>query len=84
VSADREPVVDAAQGCQDVPFDACFLGDLADCCLLVVLFAFRVAFRQAPLEPAAPVKAGDDRHLEVAVGGVHHYSAGAYFLNGGK
>lgn len=83
VAADREPVVDAAQRRQDIAFDARFLRDLADCRLLVVLFAFRVALGKAPLQPATPVKAGDNRDLEVAVGRVHHHSAGTDFLNGG-
>ena len=62
VAADGEPVVDAAQRRQDVAFDAGFFGDLADRGLLVVFLALRVALRKAPLQPSAPIKAGNDRN----------------------
>lgn len=84
MAADREPVVDAAQRRKDVAFDACFLGNFADCGLFVVFFALRVPLGQAPFQPSAPIEAGDDRNLEVAVGGVHYYPAGANFLHCGK
>lgn len=84
VPADSEPVVDAAKRRQDVSFDAGFLGNLANCRLLVVLFAFRMPLRQAPLQPSAPVKAGNDCNPEFAVGRVHHHATGADFLNGGE
>lgn len=84
MSADSEPVVDAAQRRQDVALDACFLGNFADCGLFVVFLALRVPLGQAPFEPSAPVKAGDDRNLEVAVGSVHYYPAGADFLHSWK
>ncbi len=62
VPADGEPVIDAAQRGQDVALDAGFLGNFADGCLFVVFLALRMTLREAPLEPPAPVNAGDDRN----------------------
>ena len=81
VPADREPVVDTAQRSQDAAIYAGFLGDLADGSLFVVFVAFRVPLRQAPLQPSAPVKAGNYRDPEFGVGCVHHNAAGGDFLD---
>ncbi len=77
VAAHGEPVVDAAEGGrQDAAFDAGFLGDLTYGSFLVVLATFGMALREAPLKPATPIKAGDNRNPEFAVGRVYYNATG--------
>lgn len=84
VPADGKPVIDAAQRGKDVTVDTGFLGNLTDRGFLVVLPAFRMTLRQAPLQPSAPVKAGNNRNPQFVVGRVHHDAAGRDLLNGGE
>ncbi len=82
VSADGEPVVDAAECGDDIAVHAGFLGDFAAGRLRGCLTEFQVAFRQAPLEPAGPVDARDDRHLEGGRIEVDHDAARGDLLHG--
>src|SRR5688572_23490863 len=81
VAAYGEPVVDAAQRSQDFSVNAGLFGDFAHGGLLVVFPPLGMAFRQAPFQTAAPIKAGNNRNPQFAVGRVHHDAAGGDFLN---
>ncbi len=84
VPADGKPVIDAAQRSQDVTVDTGFLGNLTDRGFLVVLLALRMPLGQAPLQPSAPVKAGNNRNPQFVVGRVHYDATGGDLLNGGE
>lgn len=84
VPADGKPIIDAAQRGQNVTVDAGFLGNLTDRGFLVILPALGVALGQAPLQPSAPVKAGNNRYPQFVVGRVHHDASGRDLLNGGE
>lgn len=66
-AGDVEPVVDGAEGGDDVAADAGFFFDFAGCGLGSGFVAFWVALGEAPFEAAAAVDAGDDGDGEVAV-----------------
>ena len=82
VSTDGEPVVDAAQGGQHVPGDPGLFLDFANGSLGVCLVTFGMALRQAPLKPAAPVDAGNDRNPGSAVVHLNDHPARGDFLHG--
>ena len=65
-SGGGEPVVDTAQGCDDLAFDAGFLSNFAAGGLGCCFAGFQVALRQAPLEPAGSVDAGYDGDVAAA------------------
>lgn len=82
VAADGEPVVDAAEGGDDIAVHTGLLSDLAAGRLGGCLTEFQVALRQAPFEPAGPVDACDDRHLEGGRIEVDHDAARGDLLHG--
>ena len=65
--AGGEPVVDGAELDEHPPLDAGLLGHLARRGLGQRLLALDVALGQAPLDPARPVAAGDDRDPRLAL-----------------
>ena len=66
---------------QHPPGDAGLLGDLADGRLLERLVALQVPLGQAPLDPAGPVAAGDDRDPRGAAVDVDDDTAGGRLLH---